>query len=96
MANEDGPIAESIRQCRTSLCHGCFVRTTFLTFWRKPIAQLTKRYGIKKSELVVEMEFFDKAPALRGECKIGLTKNYLEGSRPNELDWFCRGGEEVY
>jgi hypothetical protein len=49
------------------------------------------------SELVMEIEFFYRAPpALRGEIKIGLTKNYLDAKRSDEPDWFYKGDEVYY
>jgi hypothetical protein len=55
----------------------------------------TKHYDVKKSELVLEIDFCDKATGLHGEFKIGLTKNYFDGNRPDEPDWFYKK-EEVY
>jgi hypothetical protein len=50
-----------------------------------------KEYNVPKKELVIEINFFGDAPALRDEFKVGLTSRYLEGSRPDEPDWFSKG-----
>lgn len=57
-------------------------------------------YDIDKQELVLELDFFateGSAPALREppEFKVGITKRYFEGDRPEEPDWFYKG-TEVY
>jgi hypothetical protein len=51
----------------------------------------TQEYNVLKKELVIEINFYGDAPALRDEFKIGLTSRYLEGSRPDEPDWFYKG-----
>jgi hypothetical protein len=56
----------------------------------------TKRLGVEKSELVMELDFFEDAPALRGAFKIGLKRNYVEGNRPDEPNWLRKGEDEEY
>jgi hypothetical protein len=55
----------------------------------------TQEYNVPKKELVIELSFYKDAPALRDEFKVGLTSRYLEGSRPDEPDWFWKG-TDVY
>jgi hypothetical protein len=44
-----------------------------------------------KKELVIVLNFYEDAPALRDEFKVGLTSRYLKGSRPDEPDCFFKG-----
>mmetsp|Transcript_14247 Transcript_14247/g.16143 ORF Transcript_14247/g.16143 Transcript_14247/m.16143 type:complete len:489 (-) Transcript_14247:583-2049(-) len=64
----------------------------------KAFADKMKETGLDMSELLLELNFyagFDgtglcTAPSLRDppEFKIGITKRYFEGDRPDEPDWF--------
>jgi len=55
------------------------------------------RQGIHPNELLVELSFCPEkgmaAPALRDQpvFKVAQTRHYLEGSRPEEPDWFGKG-----
>lgn len=57
----------------------------------------THLYDVPKRELVLVLDFYAKhgvAPALCTTGPIfdvGLTKDYLEGDRPDEPDWFFKG-----
>ena len=61
----------------------------------------TDLYSVPKRELVLELDFYAKhgiAPALctpNPIFKVGVTKDYLEGDRPEEPDWFYKG-TDVY
>lgn len=46
---------------------------------------------VAKEKLIIEIDFFDDAPALRGDFKVGLTERFISGDRPDEPDWFYKG-----
>jgi hypothetical protein len=46
----------------------------------KEVYKKTQEYNVPKKELVVEIDFFGDAPALRNEFKIWFTSGLLEGS----------------
>jgi hypothetical protein len=49
----------------------------------------TQEYNVPKKELLVEINFFGDAPALRNEFKVRLTSGFLEGSSVADApDWF--------
>ena len=57
--------------------------------------------GLNKKELLLEADFKpgpkgEMAPALNGKFKIGVTRHYLEGDRPEELDWFYKYEDKRY
>jgi len=67
----------------------------------KEIIRLTQAESIDKQEVVLELDFYaneGSAPALREppEFKVGITKRYLEGDRPDEPDWFYKGDDTYY
>lgn len=72
-----------------------FVESNYYDIMRD-IVRITQEHNLDKQEVVLELSFFadeGSAPALREppEFKVGITKDYLEGDRPNEPDWFCKG-----
>jgi hypothetical protein len=71
---------------------------TFAQFLYIPIAKEVykkmQEYNVNTKELILEVDFYGDAPALRGEFKVGLTSRYMEGSRPEEPDWLRKGTDE--
>lgn len=74
-----------------------FIQNNYVSILRE-IVNVSKETGLKKRELLLELDFYDSckngkgAPALQDppKFKIAATKGYLEGSRPNEPDWFYK------
>jgi hypothetical protein len=64
--------------------------------------RITREKKIDKQELVLELDLCvdeqGSAPAFRTphEFKVGITRRYLEGTRPDEPDWYGRGTGSVY
>jgi hypothetical protein len=55
----------------------------------KEVYKKTQEYNVPKKELLVEMNFFGDAPALRNEFKVWLTSGVLEGSSVADApEWF--------
>jgi hypothetical protein len=55
----------------------------------KEVYKKTQDYNVPKVELLVEIDFYGDAPALRNEIKIWLTSGFLGGSAlVNPPDWF--------
>ena len=56
--------------------------------------------GLNKKEMLLQADFKpgpegEMAPALSGKFKIGVTRRYLEGDRPDEPDWFVKNEDEA-
>lgn len=76
-----------------------FVKSNYYDIM-KELDRITEEEDVEKQELLLEIDFFASEgsdPALRDppEFKVGITKRYLEGDRPDEPDWFYRG-TDVY
>ena len=62
--------------------------------------RLTHLYGVPKRELVLELDFYAKHGTVPALCtpdpffKVGVSKDYFEGDRPEEPDWFFKGTSE--
>jgi hypothetical protein len=56
-----------------------FVKSNYFDI-AKEVYKKTREYNIPKRELLVEIDFFGDAPALRNEFKVWLTSDFLEGS----------------
>jgi hypothetical protein len=55
----------------------------------KEVYKKMQEYNVPKKELLVEMNFFGDAPALRNEFKVWLTSGVLEGSSVADApEWF--------
>jgi hypothetical protein len=76
---------------------------TFRNFSQRNYVEIMERFvsvcddtGLDKSELLLELDFKPNengiAPALQEqpEFKVAKTREYFEGSRPNEPDWFFK------
>jgi hypothetical protein len=77
-------------------------RTTILAFMEsnnvdieREVCKKARDYNVPKKELLVEIDFFGDAPALRNEFKVWLTSGFLEGSSVADApDWFNTYGEK--
>lgn len=83
--------AESEMLRSFSLRHYCAIM--------KEIRVQMERRGVDKGELILEVNFFSQhgtAPAMMDppQFKIGVTKCYFEGDRPEEPDWFRKGSRD--
>jgi len=72
-----------------------FINRNYYNILKEVIAVID-REKVDKKELVLELNFHAEdgsAPALKDppEFKVGLTRRYLDGSRPDEPDWFYKG-----
>jgi hypothetical protein len=55
----------------------------------KEVYKKTQEYNVPKKELLVEINFYGDAPALRNEFKVWLTSGFSEGSSIADApDWF--------
>jgi hypothetical protein len=55
----------------------------------KEVYKKTQEYNIPEKELLVEIDFYGDAPALRNEFKVWLTSGFSEGSSIADApDWF--------
>jgi len=67
----------------------------------KQVERVTREQNVDKKEVVLELDFHANdqgyAPALQDPpiFKVGITSQYLTGSRPDELDWLPKG-TDVY
>lgn len=65
--------------------------------YMKEFDRIMREKKIGKLELLLELDLYadeqGSAPALRTppEFKVGITRRYLEGTRPEEPDWFGKG-----
>jgi hypothetical protein len=75
------------------------VKTHNLTMWAfiklnyfdiaKEVHKKSQEYNVPKKELLVEIDFYGDAPALRNEFKVWLTSGFLEGSSVADAPgWF--------
>lgn len=53
--------------------------------------ELSQQHSIPKSDMVLVLDFWGDAPALKGEFEVSLLRDHLEGDRPAEPDWFDKG-----
>jgi hypothetical protein len=54
-----------------------------------------QEYNVPQKELLLEMDFFDDAPALRNEFKVGLMSRFLDGSPlVDEPAWLSHADKE--
>jgi hypothetical protein len=67
-----------------------FLRKSYFEVMEK-IYEVCQSNGVTKTEVLCELDFYGDAPALKDQFKVGLVKRYLEGSRPDEPDWFHKG-----
>jgi hypothetical protein len=60
----------------------------------KEVYKKAQEYNVPKKELLVEIDFYGDAPALRNEFKVWLTSRLLEGSSVADAPgWFRRRAE---
>ena len=64
-----------------------FFQNNHISILRQVCAFCQER-KVTKRDILLVVDFFGDAPALRGEFKIALSKRYFEGSRPDEPVWF--------
>jgi hypothetical protein len=65
-----------------------FVKSNYFDI-AKEVYKKTQEYSVTKKDLLVEIDFFGNAPALRNEFKVWLTSGFLEGSSAADSpDWF--------
>jgi hypothetical protein len=96
------------KMCKV-LSSGSVSRSEFKTFHTTALAFLasnyfdiarevykkTQEYNIPKKELLLEIDFYEDAPALRNEFKVWLTSGFLEGSSVVDApDWFHARAEK--
>jgi hypothetical protein len=74
-------------------------KTQFTTLWVfvesnhfdivKEVYKKAQEYNVPREELLVELDFYGDAPALRNEFKVRLTSDFFEESAPiNVPSWF--------
>jgi hypothetical protein len=62
----------------------------------KEVYKKAQEYNALKKELLVEINFYEDAPALRNEIKDRLTSGFSEGSSVADApDWFHTYGEKM-
>jgi hypothetical protein len=65
-----------------------FIESNFFDI-AKEIYKKTQEFNVSKKELILEIDFFGDAPALRNEFNVWLTSGFLEGSSVADVpDWF--------
>jgi hypothetical protein len=65
-----------------------FLKSNYFDIAKK-IYKKTQEYSVPKKELLMEIDFYEDAPALRNQFKIWLTSTFLEGSSVADApDWF--------
>ncbi|CAB9497300.1 expressed unknown protein [Seminavis robusta] len=47
-----------------------------------------EEHGVGKQDILLEIDFYGDAPALRGEFSFDLVSGYIHDNRPNEKEWF--------
>lgn len=47
-----------------------------------------KEHNVTKHDILLEIDFFGDAPALRGDFNFGLVDGYIRGNRPSEPEWY--------
>jgi hypothetical protein len=66
-----------------------FITSNFFDI-AKEVYKKTQELNVPKKELLVEIDFYGDAPALRNEFKVWLTSVLFEGSSVADApDWFC-------
>jgi hypothetical protein len=61
----------------------------------REVDKKTQEYNVPQKELLLEMDFFEDAPALRNEFKVGLMSRFLDGSPlVDEPDWLLRAEDK--
>jgi hypothetical protein len=61
----------------------------------KEVHKKTKEFNVPKKDLLVKIDFFGDAPALRNEFKVWLTSGFLEGAFVADApDWFRTHSEK--
>jgi hypothetical protein len=67
-----------------------FIKSNYFDI-AKEVYKKTQTFNVTKKELLVEIDFFGDAPALRNEFKVWLTSGFLEGSSVADApSWFRR------
>jgi hypothetical protein len=65
-----------------------FIKSNYFDIARE-VYKKTQEYKVPKKELLLEIDFYEDAPALRNEFKVWLTSGFLEGSSIADTpDWF--------
>jgi hypothetical protein len=65
-----------------------FVTSNYIDI-AKEVYKKTQEYNVPAKELLLEVDFYGDAPALRNEFKVWLTSGFLEGSSVADApDWF--------
>jgi hypothetical protein len=71
-----------------------FIESNYLEI-AKEVYKKTQEYNVPKTELLVEIDFFRDAPALRNEFKVWLMSGFLEGSSVADAPgWFRTQSEK--
>jgi hypothetical protein len=75
--------------CKTSnTTASAFIELNFFDI-EKELYKKTQEFNVPKKELLLEIDFFGDAPALRNDFKVWLTSGFFEGSSvADALDWF--------
>jgi hypothetical protein len=61
----------------------------------KEVYKKTQEYNVPSKELLVEIDFYGDAPALRNEIKVWLLSGFLEGSSVADAPgWFRKSAEK--
>jgi hypothetical protein len=86
---------ESSSEQKTSiLTIQAFVSSNYFDI-AKEVYKKTQEYNVPKKELLVEINFYGDAPALRNEFKVWLTSGVSEGSSVEDApDWFRAGADK--
>jgi hypothetical protein len=72
----------------TDLTINAFLKSNYFDIV-KEVYKKTQEYNVPKKELLLEIDFYEDAPALRNQFKIWLTSGVLEGSSVADApDWF--------
>jgi hypothetical protein len=89
VCNELGSCVESRSTLKTSqTAIGAFVGSNYFNV-AKEVYKKTQEYNVPKKELLVELDFYGNAPALRNEFKVWLVSGFFEGSSVADApDWF--------
>jgi hypothetical protein len=65
-----------------------FIKSNYFDI-AKEVYKKTQEYNVPKKELLVEIDFYGDAPALRNEFKVWLTSAFFEGTSVADApDWF--------
>jgi hypothetical protein len=70
-----------------------FIQSNYFNI-AKEVYKKTQEYDVPKKELLVEIDFFGDAPALRNEFNVWLTSGFLQGSSVTDAPhWFLTEAE---